>query len=195
MIGVDTKLGQMLAAIDPTETYVFLLSDNGTPANVPPSSTFNGYKTTQWQGGIHVPLVVWGPNVTSGLDDSLVQIVDLPGTLAELAGVPPAAGLEDSISFVDSLRGGAGGRRAAFVQRFAPNDLGAPLTGHEWAVVRADGWKLLVEGPGLSLGSPPALFNLDADPTEQSPVVDARLTAELLAIRDAILGPDWPSSP
>ncbi|MEO0649568.1 MAG: sulfatase-like hydrolase/transferase [Planctomycetota bacterium] len=193
LIGIDTKLAQMLSVIDLSQTVVLLMSDNGTPPDVPPpGALLNGYKLSQWQGGINVPLLVWGPGVAPGVDGSLVQIVDIPATLAELAGATDYVGLADSIPFTATLTGGGGSRPAAFVHRFSPNGAGLALTGHEWALIRQDGWKLLAEGPQLSLGATPQLFNLALDPTEQSPRLDPRLTAELLAIRDRILGPDWP---
>jgi arylsulfatase A-like enzyme len=188
LAALDAELGRLFAAVDTTDTWVFLCGDNGTPADVPPPGAISaGYAPTLFQGGIHTPLVVWGPGVVPGTEEALVQLVDLPATVLELLDVDARVGFEDSISFAPTLFGAPGAREFAFVQRFAPNGLDAPApTLDEWAVVRADGWKLLGDATGLRL------FDLGTDPGETTPVDAPRIEAELLELRAAALGPDWP---
>jgi arylsulfatase A-like enzyme len=196
LAGVDNAVARLARTLDLSNAYVFLLPDNGTPQNaqpVPPQSP--GYKLSPFEGGIHVPLVVWGPGVEPGVDDALTQVVDLPATILELVGAPPMAEPADSISFAPTLTGGPGARRAVLSQRFKPN--GGPFEAldlHSWAVVRADGMKLLVDdAPFAPPGAgEPGLYDLARDPWEQVPLTDPALAAELEALRQELLGPDWP---
>lgn len=196
MQGVDNAVGRLATSLDLSNAFVFLLPDNGTPHNAPPLNPNSpGYKLSPYQGGIRVPLVVWGPGVVPGMDGSLTQIVDLPATILELTGSDPMRDNPHSISFAATVRGGAGERGAVWSQRFKPN--GGPfklLDLQSWAVVRADGKKLLVDDQPFSVpGSiTTELYDLNADPWEQQPLEDPAVEAELDQLRIEFLGPDWP---
>ncbi|MEO0651564.1 MAG: sulfatase-like hydrolase/transferase [Planctomycetota bacterium] len=195
MVAIDTKLGQMAQVIDLSRTYVFLMSDNGTPPEVPPPGTQEqGFKLTQFEGGINVPLVVWGPSVAPGLDSSLTQINDVPRTALELAAAPiPGQAMTGAISFVPTLDGGAPGARPwVYSSRFKPNGGAPSLTTNEWSLVRNDGLKLVRQGSLFPGVDPFLLYDLAADPFENALVDDAATVAALLALRDEILGPGWP---
>lgn len=191
LVAVDTLLGDVLTYVDTRDTYVFVLSDNGTPHQVPPpNGLYNGYKTTLYEGGIRVPMSVRGPDVVPGSDRSLVQACDLPRTIFALTGTRPRTGFSASISFAPTLAGGQGTRSHVFTQRFAPNGGLTPvLTIHHWAVVREDGWKLHFRTPG-SL----ELYDLSNDPYEDAPLPVAAhpAGAELTALAQQVLGPFWP---
>jgi arylsulfatase B len=189
LVALDTLIGQLVQTLDLTDTYLFLLPDNGTPGEVsPPAGQSPGYKATPYEGGIHVPLIVVGPGVAPGADHSLVQVVDLPRTILELARAPLGIGFEDSRSFARTLVGLPGEREWMFVQRFSPNGgPAAALTQHDWAVQRDDGWKLLLRDGGA-----PELYHLPSDPWETTPVQDPAIESSLLQLRDQVLGPDWP---
>ncbi len=106
---LDTVLGQMLELVS-DRTIVVFLADNGTPIQ----ATAKGQSPEQvkhstFDGGVHVPLVLAGPGIEPGPTDALVSLVDLPRTLAELAGALPdparAADLwPDSVSLRRLLR-------------------------------------------------------------------------------------------
>lgn len=70
-------------------------SDNGPP--------FPYAKTTLYEAGVHMPLIVFGTGVQGGYRDELVGLVDVLPTLLELAGTG-ASGL-DGRSFAPALRG------------------------------------------------------------------------------------------
>ncbi|MEQ1502808.1 MAG: sulfatase-like hydrolase/transferase [Myxococcota bacterium] len=134
---VDTELGRLLDAIDPTvraNTTVILLGDNGTTsvAVVPPQDPLRA-TGTQFEGGVRVPFVVTGPAVGSPgtRTDALVHVVDVMPTLAELSGtdlqglrgmggMPPVL---DGISFAGVLADPAapGPRSTVYTERFTPN--------------------------------------------------------------------------
>jgi arylsulfatase A-like enzyme len=198
LVGIDTKIRQIHASLDLSNTYVFLFPDNGTPPEVPPpSAKERGYKLTPWQGGINVPLMVWGPGVVPGIELGLVQAVDLPSTVLELVGGPKKEGeFQDSISFAKTLNHTGPSRRDwVWSQRFHPSGKprSAQLDADSWAVVRSDGWKL-IKHPGELYRSAKLLelYNLNKDPHETSPVADERIETELQSLRTEALGEQWP---
>lgn len=81
---MDQGVGAMLAAIEETghktDTMVVYLSDNGIP--------FPGGKTTLYEPGIHLPLLVSTPTQSrrGGTCDAMVSWVDVAPTLLEWAG-------------------------------------------------------------------------------------------------------------
>jgi len=84
----DQCVGRVMKVIDETghrdDTLVIVLSDNGPP--------FPGAKTTQYEPGIHLPLIVRHPNQQKrGLaTDAGVSWVDLTPTVIDFCGLPPA---------------------------------------------------------------------------------------------------------
>lgn len=198
LVAIDSKIRQMVQALDLSNTYVFLFADNGTPPQVPPPSGLEkGYKLSEWEGGINVPLLVWGPGVVAGKESGLVQAVDLPATVLELAGIQaPHGALEDSISFAQTLAAsGPSVRPWVWSQLFSPN--GGSTTGSllidEWAILRSDGWKLVQHHVPAPYGPKvKELYNVFTDPHETTSVVDATIQNQLLLLRQEALGPDWP---
>lgn len=92
----DTILGQMLLEIDLERTLVVVVSDNGTPEQVTPEPGRS--KTTTFERGIRVPLVIAGAGVEKGLvSDALVHAVDIYGTVLAACGakIPAASPAED----------------------------------------------------------------------------------------------------
>jgi len=182
---LDTLIGRVVASIDLSNTYVFVFPDNGTPAMVPPpNSRYQGYKGTTFQGGVHVPLIVLGPDVPSGTCSHLTHVVDVPRTVFELCGAPCASGFEDSRSFAASVRGEEQEPRApVFLHHRAPNSAVGPFERDLWAVVDADGWKLTSDDGRVEL------FDLTADDTQRRPSTDAARRTRLAAVAQAILTP------
>jgi len=90
---MDSEMGRLLASIDPAvlgRTTVMFLGDNGTPSavTVPPFVPEHA-KQSLYEGGINVPLVVWGAGVSApgGVSEALVHTTDLFATVAEVAGI------------------------------------------------------------------------------------------------------------
>jgi arylsulfatase A-like enzyme len=87
----DTIVGQMVAATDPETTLVIVIGDNGTPINISPDPARS--KTTTFERGIRVPLIVAGPYVASPgrTSSELVHAVDVWRTVIDwLGGSLPA---------------------------------------------------------------------------------------------------------
>ena len=141
---VDTEIGNLLDQIDPVKlahTMVFAVSDNGTQRDFirPPHDATHG-KTSVFQIGVRVPLIVAGPLVPEAADgswraDQLVHAVDLWRTVESITGadeqlafqtlgVPPCRDpWIDSRSFADVIEdpSSPGPRAWAFSQVFPPN--------------------------------------------------------------------------
>ncbi len=89
---VDTEIGRLLDSIDPAvlgRTTVILLSDNGTKEDrVAPDLDPDKQKGTLYEGGVRVPMLVWGPLVSSpGREvDHLVEATDIFPSIAAIAG-------------------------------------------------------------------------------------------------------------
>jgi arylsulfatase A-like enzyme len=135
---MDSELGRLLAELEPDvrrRTTVIFVGDNGTPRPVTrPEALVPRAKTTLYQPGIHVPLVVSGAGVSArGVHEALVDTTDLFATIVELAGLDPAHVLPDDtrldgVSFFPRLvdQRQAGSRDFAFSEIFYP--MGIPPT-------------------------------------------------------------------
>ncbi|RMF82056.1 MAG: hypothetical protein D6744_06415, partial [Planctomycetota bacterium] len=164
----DTEVGRVLGGVDPN-AIVVLLGDNGSTSAVtePPFDPTHA-KGTVYQGGVHIPLIVAGPGVRVGETDALVSTVDLPATIAELAGAKMIT--PDSVSFAPILfdANAPAPRTTMYTERFGPNfdptrESFAP-TWHERAI-RNGQYKVL----RLSDGSATRveMYDLLVDPHEQ----------------------------
>lgn len=89
----DTNLANLWASIPSTEqakTMLIVIGDNGTPHPMSFSPFGDGYaKRSLYEGGCHVPLLVYGPLVgTPGSTcDRLISGVDVWRTVANICGV------------------------------------------------------------------------------------------------------------
>ena len=111
--GLDQSVGATLAKLDELglsdNTVVLFFSDNGglskngaITSNVP----LRGEKSTAWEGGVRVPLVVKWPGQTAKghvIDEPVISVDFFP-TILEMAGSAPAPGI-DGKSLVPLLQG------------------------------------------------------------------------------------------
>lgn len=109
---IDTEIGRAIEGLgaDAKRTTVFVVADNGTPGEVADPSVPPGHsKGTLFEGGINVPMIVWGSAVEQpGECTALVNLVDVFATAAEIAGVDaesvvPSGVALDSVSLVPYL--------------------------------------------------------------------------------------------
>ncbi len=113
---MDTEIARLLLAVNTSTTDIVFMGDNGTPGQVAQAPyDISHAKDTLYEGGIRVPLIISGPDVTASgrSSDALVHAVDLFSTLLELAGVPlPSSVTLDSKSLVPILGNNAAGIRS-----------------------------------------------------------------------------------
>jgi len=96
----DDGIGQLLAEITrlglDSNTYVILVSDNGGQINLTDNTPLSFGKTFIFEGGIRVPFIIKGPNITANsYNTEAVVEYDLFPTIAELTG--STAALPDNI--------------------------------------------------------------------------------------------------
>lgn len=106
---LDAELGRLLQHLDDRgeldDTYVIFVGDNGShrdAVDAPPYANEQA-KGTLYQGGLAVPLLVWGPGIEPGSTDALVMAADLYPTILELLGADVPA--VDGVSLVPCLHG------------------------------------------------------------------------------------------
>jgi arylsulfatase B len=90
---LDTEIGRMMDSLalwnKLDSTYIIFTSDNGNFKKVAQNPDVNKAKSTVYEAGIHVPLIVVGPGViqTSRKSNALVNTQDLFATIVEMFGV------------------------------------------------------------------------------------------------------------
>ena len=165
----DQGVGRILDALDRLKlaqnTLVIFTSDNGgewLSRNVP---LFHR-KSTLWEGGIRVPLLLrWPARLAAGTVSSQVGItMDLTASILAAAGAkPPESYRPDGIDLVGLLQKGTAVDRALFWRMPpAPGAAGTPPVTQR--AVRRGNWKY-IDDRGQYL-----LFNLQADPGERHDV-------------------------
>lgn len=181
---LDRSVGRINATLEELgladNTIVLFTSDNGGPGyiGIPDVNTpFRGWKITNFEGGLRVPLFVkWPAQIQAGTKvEQPVAHIDMMPTLAAAAGADTPEGI--AIDGLDILPlttdGGADDwqRETLFWQ-----------SGH-YRVVRHGDWKLQV----TARPDKQWLFNLAEDPTEQNNLADSHRdkVAQLLALLDA----------
>ncbi|MFT4604350.1 MAG: arylsulfatase A-like enzyme [Rhodothermales bacterium] len=87
---VDDGLGRLREALDRTgqaeNTYIVFMSDNGGYGPITDMLPLRGSKGMLYEGGVRVPLLVVGPGIEPGLDDTPVMGADLYPTFLDWAG-------------------------------------------------------------------------------------------------------------
>ena len=198
---MDTELGRLFTSVDPTvldQTLVIFVGDNGTTpqATTAPFDPDHA-KTTVYEGGINVPLIVSGPGVARGAESAgLVTTTDLYATLAEYLGVPLVGG-DDSESMLPYFTHPARPslRPWAYTEFFSPVGFG-PYDRWDQAI-RDERYKLLRFHDDSVLPTREEFYDLDLDPFEQDDLLlqgslSSAQTTALAALRasvKAVVGP------
>jgi len=179
---MDKIVGKLVGKLDDlklrNETIILFTGDNGTGRGVPTRTTTGeiiGGKGTTTLAGMHVPLIANCPGrIPAGrvLQD-LVDFTDFFPTLLELTQTqPPQTVALDGQSFAPQLRGELGKPRELIYCWYSRG--GGPQ-GAEFT--QDHRYKLYVDG---------RMFDLQADPGEQSPLAGDRITGELSPVREKL---------
>ena len=208
---LDWCVGELVAELrrlDLTEsTLVIFCSDNGPvlddgyvdgalpllgthDANGP----YRGGKYSVYEGGTRTPLIAsWPGTIKPAVSDELVCTIDLPATLAAIAGqtLPGDAAL-DSFDVSAAILGTGPTTRSSLVQQDNGKSGTYGYRVGKWKLQRHDKLKARNVTVGQTLANTPVpryqLFDLDADPQERNDISDlqperlAEMQAELLAI-------------
>jgi arylsulfatase A len=179
----DQRVGRILDALDRLKltqnTLVIFTSDNVGEWLSRNAPLFHR-KSTLWEGGIRVPLLMrWPGRLRAGVTSSQVGItMDLTASILAAAGVtPPASYRPEGVDLVGLVQKGTTLERTLFWRLpAAPGPAGtAPVT--QRAVRRGD-WKYVDDRGQYSL------FNLRTDPGERNDLAQQRggLIRELRAL-------------
>ncbi len=172
MEALDAEMGRLLNSLPPetrANTVVIFIGDNGSHDTV--SQGFDPEKTkfTVYEGGIHVPMVIAGEDVTrmGEREDALINITDLFATIAELAGISETAH-PDSVSFMDALSSSAFTGREYAYSEYRFDD------GNTAWTVRNLQYKLIEYSDGRR-----ELYDLSVDPFESNDLIANGISPEL----------------
>ena len=104
---MDTEIGRLIASMSEAErdnTVIIFIGDNGTPNQVVQEYASQRAKGSVYQGGVNVPMIISGKDVTriNAIEDALINTTDLFATISELAGNTTPQ-INDSKSFKDLL--------------------------------------------------------------------------------------------
>ncbi|RKZ11830.1 sulfatase, partial [bacterium] len=181
---LDRSVGRINAALEQEgladNTIVLFTSDNGGAGYIglpEVNAPYRGWKITQFEGGIRVPLFMkWPGRIPAGTEsETPVAHIDMMPTLLAAAGqdLPEGVAIDgENLLPLATGEGDAAWDRETLFWR----------AGH-YRVVRHGDWKLQVaKRPEKNW-----LFNLAEDPTEQENLADARpdKLAELMALLEA----------
>jgi len=195
---LDAEIGRLLLSVDLSNTNIILIGDNGTPGQVIQSPfTTNHSKDTLYQGGINVPLVIAGPDVTyCGTSQKQVHCVDIFSTILDLAGLTEPAGVEiDSQSLLPILKGRDSATRGIVSERFNSGSAG---DGRSIILADFPDYKLIAFGDPTDGDDTTTyeMYHISSDTDEQTPLTVPPTAADLhyaaylaLIAKDLALGP------
>ncbi len=190
---LDHELGRVLATVDLATTTVIFMGDNGTPGAVG-RAPYTGFKSSPYQGGINVPLVIAGEAVAGPVprvEKRMAQDVDLFATILDLAGIDLAATVPPG-RVIDgkSLRPYLADPLGPSVHPYNYNEefTDGVWTAHAIRSIRGTVYKLITRG------SKHELYRIFSDPHETDNLLRRRLTPagaeaypRLLAAMNALL--------
>lgn len=187
---VDDAVGTILDTLESTgqisNTVVILTSDNGFAMG---EHRIVG-KLCPYDECLRVPLVIRHPTVAPTVVNRLVLNIDLPATIATIAGIQNGYGFIDGVSLSKLLTPGFTWRSDFLIENWnnPGGDLGALIP--DYKGVRTAQWKYVEYGTGEM-----ELYDLVNDPYELENVVDDPDNAATLAALQARLDELRPFDP
>lgn len=179
---MDSEIGRLLENIPNEElanTTIIFVGDNGTPSQVAQAPFGTGRaKGSLYNGGVNVPLVVAGANVSrqNVSDDALIHTSDLFVTIANLAGANVQS-INESISFKHLLTEETVHNRQFLFSEGEAN--GRAFGGY---TVRNKTYKYIYDQDNDAHH----LYNMDNDYVENTNLYDGDLTTEEQTAFDAL---------
>ena len=190
---MDSEMGRLLSTMtqeDRNNTLIIFVGDNGTPSEVVQVYKSNRAKGAIYQGGVNVPMVISGKNVTrvNETEDALISTTDLFATIADVAAGTASYDSGDSRSFLDLLNSSnSKGRDFVYTEKYNSQTQGPDYTirnaTHKYIYFNTGAEALydLIENPLES----PNLLNENQLPLSASDAaIKLSLTTELLNLRN-----------
>ena len=176
---LDRQIGRLMAGLKALgideHTLVVFTSDNGALPTFQGdrSGQFRGSKLSLYEGGIRMPFLVRYPaQIPKGRVDnqSVLSAIDLLPTLVSLAGKKKGSAPAEGENRTSVLLGNASARKTPLFWEYGRNNESFRYpAGRDKSpnlAMRSGPWKLLVNADG----SGSELYNLAADPAEQTDV-------------------------
>ncbi len=156
---MDSEIGRLLNSMSQEEkdnTVIIFIGDNGTPNQVVQEYSPMRAKGTVYQGGVNVPMIVSGFNVSrmNDTEDALINTTDMFATISEIvdAGDSP---INDSQSFMPLLTNSNATKR-----EYVYTEIGNDTGGSDYTIRNATHKYILFDNGNE------ALFNLQNNPLE-----------------------------
>lgn len=178
---LDQQFGRLMDTVrnDPElrdNTIIIVASDNGPELPLGSAGPLRGSKGQLYEGGIHLPLIVWSPKyvakeaVGTTNDKTLLCGIDFAPTVLALTGVQKPADVKyDGLDMHAAFLGEAEPTRPQPAMWVRPPDRPGPAKRPLPDLAIRDGnWKLLVARDG----SRAELFDIKADPFEKNNLAD-----------------------
>ncbi len=194
--GLDDSVGAVVAKLEELgiaeHTVVIFFSDNGglsKDGRITSNLPLRGEKSTAWEGGVRVPLIVKWPGQPKGLTvEEPVISVDLLPTMLDIAGVDAAAKVNGK-SLLPLLRGDESFRRGPIYWHYPHYNAHTPIiTCTPYGAVRDGPFKLLefYEDGHTELYDLREDIGETTDLSEAMPERARELRAKLHAWRDSV---------
>lgn len=149
LFSIDEGVGKIMNTIKDTgiadNTIIIFTGDNGGEDKVTSNAPFRAGKSTLYEGGIRVPLIIKWPGKIkpASVCDVPSMNIDFYPTFTDIVGIKPDPGQKmDGISILPLFKGDKMLRREALYWHYPlekPHFLGGRSTG----AVRKDDWKLI----------------------------------------------------
>ncbi len=168
----DETCGQLLDFLEKEgvakNTVVTYVTDNGWIQDPEKPRYAPRSKQSQYDGGLRTPIMIrWPGHATPKMSDKVVSSLDLLPTLLAACKISAPEGIA-GINLLDETAVAA--RKSVFGECFTHTaiDLETPSASLRWRWVISEDWKLIVPAAQNEPNEVVELYNLKADPTEQT---------------------------
>jgi arylsulfatase A-like enzyme len=144
---IDRELGRVLYALDqrPEPTYVFVTSDHSTVFHPDPSLRRAHYGYDLYTATLHVPLIVHGRGLRTGIAPGLVSTMDIVPTIVDLLNLSVTDSFEGTSLAPELLLGNVDSKRTIFHEFYLPERMFHGFDGLERVSMHTDRWNLVLD--------------------------------------------------
>jgi arylsulfatase A-like enzyme len=174
----DETVGEVLGHLDKQKlsenSVVFYLHDNGWIQEPKKNQFAAKSKRSPYDGGVRTPILVRWPGVVKpGKSDSFAQSIDLVPTALIATGLKPTADMP-GVNLLDAKATSA--RTAVYGEIFEHNaiDITRPAANVQYRWVIDGHTKLILPNPARVPDATPELYDLKADPKEETDLAGKR---------------------